>query len=113
MSSVTLPPGGELLGRKREMTALEDLLQGVRDGHGGVLVVHGEGGVGKTALLDQAIDGAEGFRTIRTAGSEAEMELPFAAVQQLSSPFLDRMDRLPGPQAEALGIAFGFRSGSP
>jgi DNA-binding CsgD family transcriptional regulator len=95
------------------MTALEDLLQGVRDGHGGVLVAHGEGGVGKTALLDRAMEGAEGFRTIRTAGSEAEMELPFAAVQQLSSPFLDRMDRLPGPQADALGVALGLRSGPP
>jgi DNA-binding CsgD family transcriptional regulator len=113
MSTVALPPGGELLGREREMLALEGLLRGVGDEGGGVLVVHGEGGVGKTALLDFGVAGAEGFRTIRAAGVEAEMELPFAAVQQLSSPFLDRMVGLPGPQEEALGVALGLRSGPP
>ncbi|HEX3361841.1 MAG TPA: AAA family ATPase [Solirubrobacterales bacterium] len=106
-------PGGSLLGRGREILALEELLEGVRDGDGGVLVVHGEGGVGKTALFERAVEGAGGFQTVRTAGVEAEMELPFAAVQQLCSPFLDRMARLPEPQSEALGIALGLRSGSP
>jgi DNA-binding CsgD family transcriptional regulator len=106
-------PGGSLLGRGREILALEELLEGVRDGDGAVLVVHGEGGVGKTALFERAVEGAGGFQTVRTAGVEAEMELPFAAVQQLCSPFLDRMARLPEPQGEALGIALGLRSGSP
>lgn len=110
MSSVALPPGGELLGREREISALEQLLRGVDDG-GGVLVVHGEGGVGKTALLEYAVEGAEGFRLIRAAGVEAEMELPFAGVQQVCSPFLDRMAGLPGPQEEALGVALGIRTG--
>jgi DNA-binding CsgD family transcriptional regulator len=106
-------PGGSLLGRGREILALEELLERVREGDGGVLVVHGEGGVGKTALFERAVAGAGGFQTVRTAGVEAEMELPFAAVQQLCSPFLDRMARLPRPQDEALGIALGLRSGSP
>jgi hypothetical protein len=74
------------------------LLESARGAQGGVLVLHGEGGVGKTALFEYAVDGAQGFRIVRTAGVEAEMELPFAAVQQLCSPFLDLMDRLPEPQ---------------
>ena len=82
-------------------------------GRGGVLVLHGEGGVGKTALFEYAVDGAHGFRTARTAGVEAEMELPFAAVQQLCSPFLDLMARLPPPQSEALEVALGLGSGPP
>jgi DNA-binding CsgD family transcriptional regulator len=73
--------------------------------------VHGEAGVGKTALLDYAVEAARGFRTARTSGIEAEMELPFAAVQQLCSPFLDSWDRLPQPQHEALGVAFGLITG--
>jgi DNA-binding CsgD family transcriptional regulator len=112
-SLLSLPPGGTLLGRRREILALEELLEGARDGAGGVLVVHGEGGVGKTALFERAVEGAGAFQTVRTAGVEAEMELPFAAVQQLCSPFLDPMARLPKPQNEALGIALGLRSGSP
>ncbi len=100
-----------MLGRGREMLALEQLLREIGDGHGGALVVHGEGGVGKTALLDHAVAVAAGLRTIRAVGVEAEMELPFAAVQQLCSPFPDRMAGLPAPQDEALGIALGLRSG--
>jgi len=109
------PPGlslrGQLIGRGGEREVLDRLLAGVRGGRGGVLVVHGEAGVGKTALLDRAVEAALGFRTARTSGIEAEMELPFAAVQQLCSPFLDLMDRLPQPQHEALGVAFGLITG--
>jgi DNA-binding CsgD family transcriptional regulator len=100
-----------LLGREREREVLDRLLDGVRGGRGGVLVVHGEAGVGKTALLDYAVEAACGFRTARTSGIEAEMELPFAAVQQLCSAFLELMDRLPQPQHEALGVAFGLITG--
>jgi DNA-binding CsgD family transcriptional regulator len=98
----------QLIGRGGEREVLDRLLAGVLGGRGGVLVVHGEAGVGKTALLDYAVEAALGFRTARTSGIEGEMELPFAAVQQLCSPFLDSWDRLPQPQHEALGVAFGL-----
>src|SRR5437764_6594986 len=87
--------GGPLLGRKREREVLDRLLGGVRGGRGGVLVVHGEAGVGKTVLLEYAVGAAREFRIARTSGVEAELELPFAAVQQLCSPCLDLIDSLP------------------
>jgi AAA ATPase domain len=125
MSGPILPSGGQLLGREREREVLDRLLDGVRGGRGGVLVVHGEAGVGKTALLEYAVEAAREFRTLleyaveaarefrtaRTSGVEAEMELPFAAVQQLFSPFLDFWDRLPQPQHESLGVAVGLIGG--
>src|SRR5450432_2164707 len=111
MSGPVLSSGGQLLGQEREREVLDRLLDGVRGGRGGVLVVHGEAGVGKTALLEYAVEAGRGFRTARTSGIEAEMELPFAAVQQLCSPFLDSWDRLPQPQHEALGVAFGLITG--
>ena len=78
-----------------------------------VLVVRGEPGVGKTALLDDAVSsGASGFRVARAVGIESEIELPFAALQQLCAPMLDRLDRLPGPQQEALEVAFGLHTGN-
>jgi DNA-binding CsgD family transcriptional regulator len=100
-----------LHGREREREVLDRLLDGVRGGRGGVLVVHGEAGVGKTALLGHVVEAAGGFRIAQTSGVEAEMELPFAAVQQLCSPFLDVLDRLPQPQHEALGVALGLNTG--
>jgi DNA-binding CsgD family transcriptional regulator len=100
-----------LVGRERERDVLDQLLDGVRAGHGGVLVMHGEPGVGKTALLGYAIEAGRGLRIARTVGVEAEMELPFAAVQQLCSAFLDLRDRLPQPQHDALEVAFGLRAG--
>jgi RNA polymerase sigma factor (sigma-70 family) len=101
--------GGHLFGRERERQVLDRLLDG---GRGGVLVVHGEAGVGKAALLEYAVEAGRGFRVAWTSGVEADMEFPFAAVQQLCSPFLDLLDRLPQPQHEALGVAFGLRTGS-
>jgi len=98
-----------LFGREREREILDRLLDG---GRGGVLVLHGEPGVGKTALLDYTVGAGREFRVARTSGVEAEMELPFAALQQLCSPFLDLLDRLPQPQHEALGVAFGLSTGS-
>ena len=106
-----LSPGGQLLGRGREREALERLLDAVRGGRGGVLVLYGEAGVGKTALLEYATEAGRAFRVARTVGVEAEMEIPFAAAQQLCSPFLALLDRLAQPQREALGVAFGLRSG--
>jgi DNA-binding CsgD family transcriptional regulator len=111
MSRPVLLSGGQLLGREREREVLDRLLDGVRGGRGGVLVVHGEAGVGKTALLEYAAEAGREFRTARTFGVEADMELPFAAVQQLCSPFFGLMERLPQPQHDALGVAFGLSTG--
>jgi DNA-binding CsgD family transcriptional regulator len=108
-----LPRAGQLLGREREREALDRLLDAARRGRGGVLVVHGDPGVGKTALVDYAVDAGREFGVARTVGVEAEMELPFAAVQQMCSPSLELMEHLPEPQREALGVAFGLRTGSP
>src|SRR3977135_1986056 len=87
-------PGGQLRGREREREALHRLLEAATSGHAGVLVVRGEPGVGKTALLEYAVEAGRGFRFARTFGVEGEMELPFAALQQLCSPILDRSERL-------------------
>jgi DNA-binding CsgD family transcriptional regulator len=100
-----------LLGREREREVLGRLLDAVRGGRGGVLVVDGEAGVGKTALLEDAAEAGREFRIARTSGVEAEMELPFAAVQQLCSPFFELIERLPQPQHDALGVAFGLSTG--
>ncbi|HEX4282697.1 MAG TPA: AAA family ATPase, partial [Solirubrobacteraceae bacterium] len=104
-------PAEVLQGRRGEREALELLLEAVRGGQSRVLVVTGEPGVGKTALLESAIGSASGFRVMRAVGVESEMELAFAALQQLCAPTLDRLDRLPAPQQEALGVAFGLRAG--
>src|ERR1700761_6838243 len=110
-SSPVLRSGRALLGRERELGVLGRLLDDVRAGRGGVLVLHGEAGVGKTALLDYAVEAGPEFRIARTVGAEAEMELPFAAVQQLCAPFLGLRERLPQPQHDALDVAFGLRTG--
>jgi DNA-binding CsgD family transcriptional regulator len=76
------------------------------------MVLFGEAGVGKTALLEQAIGRASGFRVERAAGVQSEMELPFAGLHQLCGPMLDQLNRLPGPQRDALSTAFGVIAGS-
>ncbi|GLZ48854.1 LuxR family transcriptional regulator [Actinomycetospora sp. NBRC 106375] len=103
------PP--ELRGRRRERDHLDRLLAGVRAGQSGVLVLRGAPGMGKTALLDHLCRHASGCRVARVAGVESEMELPFAGLHQLCAPFLDGLTRLPEPQADALGVAFGLRTG--
>src|ERR1700722_4906231 len=110
-ATVVPRPGQQLLGREREREALERLLAAARGGHGEVLVVHGEPGVGKTALLEYGVEAAQGFRIARAGGIEGEMELPFAALQQLCAPLLELMDRLPQPQRDALAVAFGLSAG--
>src|SRR5271163_4070238 len=97
-----------LLGRLPERAALSQLLDGARAGRSGVLVVRGEPGVGKTALLDWAVGSAAGLRVVRVAGVESEMELAYAALQQLCAPMLDQLGGLPDPQRAALGVAFGL-----
>src|SRR5258707_13245724 len=100
-----------LLDRVDERAALGQLIDSARGGRSGALVVRGEPGVGKSALLDYAVGSSSGLRVARAAGVESEMELAYAAVQQLCAPMLDRLGRLPGPQRDALGVAFGLNAG--
>jgi predicted ATP-dependent serine protease len=89
-----------LRGRRAEREVLDRMLGAVRGGQSRVLVVSGEPGVGKTALIQSAISSASGFRVMGMVGVESEMELAFAALQQLCAPMLDRLDRLPVRQAQ-------------
>jgi DNA-binding CsgD family transcriptional regulator len=100
-----------LRGRRSECEVLDRLLAQVRAGRSGVLVLRGEAGAGKTALLDYVSRPAEDLRVVRAAGVESEMELPFAALYQMCGPALDRLGRLPDPQRDALAIAFGLQAG--
>src|SRR4051794_4537595 len=103
--------GPAFLGRTSEREHLDRLLANVRGGQSGVLVIRGEAGIGKTALLRYAARQAPGFRVAQIAGVEAEMELPFAGVHQLCAPMFSRLDALPEPQRDALGVALGLASG--
>ncbi len=104
--------GVSLRCRDSECEALRGLIATVRAGSSGVLVLRGEAGVGKSALLSYLSEQAEGFRCIDVAGVESDMELAFAGLQQLCSPLIHHLDRLPEPQREALNVAFG-RTGGP
>ena len=108
----TVRPGRPLLGRDEEQTALDALLSAVAAGSGRALVVRGEPGVGKSALLDDLRARAGDLRTMSAVGVESERQLAFAALHQLCAPLLDRLDRLPGPQREALAAAFGLAGGA-
>ncbi len=111
-AGVSRPSGmPSLFGRRNECAALERLAAGVRAGRSGVLVLRGEAGVGKTALLDYLAGSAADLRVVRTAGVQAETELAFAVLHWLCLPVLDRMAQLPSPQREALGVAFGQAAG--
>ncbi|HEY6891374.1 MAG TPA: AAA family ATPase [Solirubrobacter sp.] len=112
MARSPLPRPG-LLGRQRECDALERLVGGVRAGRSGVLVLRGEAGVGKTALLEYVASAASGFRIARAAGVESEMELPYAGLHGLCAPLLTQLPGLPGPQRAALSTAFGLDAGPP
>ncbi|MEV4807283.1 AAA family ATPase [Nonomuraea sp. NPDC049421] len=98
-------------GRRTEREAVERLVAEARNARGGVLVVRGEAGIGKTALLAHAREAASGFRTLHATGVEAEIEFAFAGLHQLCAPLLDRLDTLPEPQQIALGVALGRRTG--
>ena len=100
-------------GRGGECATLDGLLESVRSGRSAALVMRGEAGVGKTALLRYAVDSAFGMRVIRAVGVESEMELAFAALHQLCMPVLDRLEYLPAPQRDALGTAFALTEGPP
>ena len=104
-------PQRGLLGRHSESTTLDRLLEAVRAGESRALVIRGDPGVGKTALLEYVVGRAAGCRVAQAAGVQAEMELAFAGLHQLCAPMLDRLERLPGPQRDALGSAFGLAAG--
>ena len=99
--------------RRDERRTLDLLVQSVQAGHSRALVILGEPGIGKTALLDYVSDNASGCRVERIAGFQSEMELPFAAVQQLCAPFVHRIGHLPAPQRDALETAFGLSEQPP
>ena len=107
--AVRRPPA--FLGRSGERDELDRLLETVREGRSAVLLIRGEAGIGKTALLRYAAGRAAGFRVAQIAGVEAEMELPFAGLHRLCAPMLAQLDALPDPQRDALRVSFGLSSG--
>nr|WP_296068428.1 LuxR family transcriptional regulator [uncultured Actinoplanes sp.] len=106
-----MAPGPGLRGRRGERHALDRVVDHVQAGHSRVLVLRGEAGIGKSALLDYVAGRATRCRVMRAAGVESEMELAFAGLHQLCVPMLDHLDRLPGPQREALSTIFGLSAG--
>ena len=100
-----------LTDRRAECDVLGRLVAAVRAGESRALVVHGEPGVGKTALLEYLAGQASGCRVAHAGGVQSEMELAFAVLQQLCAPMLDRLERLPAPQRDALRTAFGLSAG--
>ncbi|MFG1621909.1 AAA family ATPase [Kribbella sp. NPDC049227] len=101
-----------LRGRRAECESLTSLLGTARTGDSQILVLRGEAGIGKTALLRYLLDNADGYRVSQAAGVESEIELAFAGLHQLCIPFLDGLDRLPPPQRAALETTFGLASGA-
>ncbi|HEY2079784.1 MAG TPA: LuxR C-terminal-related transcriptional regulator [Streptosporangiaceae bacterium] len=106
-------PERPLLDRSSERTRIDDVLESVRHGFSGVLVLRGSPGAGKTSLLAYAVGAASGFRISAVAGVYSEINLPYGAVHQLLIPFLPLIDDLPVPQQQALRVAFGLEAGPP
>src|SRR5262249_2700191 len=104
--------GDGLRGRDSECETLRGLISTVRSGTSQVLLLRGEAGVGKTALLEYVAEQASGFRCVQVAGIQSDMELAFAGLQQLCAPLLNYLDELPEPQREALNVAFGRGAGA-
>src|SRR5690242_20560272 len=102
-----------LTDRRDECGALASVVQRVRMGESAVLVLRGEAGIGKTALLEFAAERATGCRVARAAGVQSEMELPYAGLHHLCAPLLSGIGALPAPQLRALQVAFGLQEGSP
>jgi DNA-binding CsgD family transcriptional regulator len=104
-------PSREVVGRGPELAQLEGLLAAARGGGSGALVIRGEPGIGKSALLDHVAAAATDFDVLRAVGVEGELDLPYAGLHQLCRPLLDQIAGLPDPQREALRVAFGLASG--
>ncbi len=101
-----------VIGRESERARIAAMLAGARVGESGVLVLTGEAGIGKTALLDAAVSSADGMQVLRATGIEAEREVPFGGLLQLLRPLLHLIDAIPAPQAEALSAALALRAGT-
>jgi hypothetical protein len=97
-----------LCGRGTESALLDGVILALRQGESRTLLLLGEAGIGKTALLEYLIQAASGMRVLRAVGVESDIELAYAALHQLCAPILDRVERLPGPMREALEIVFGL-----
>jgi DNA-binding CsgD family transcriptional regulator len=104
-------PAHGLRGRANEQAVLDGLVEVIRAGESRSLVLRGEAGIGKTALLDYLVESASDLAIVRAEGVESEMELAYASLHQLCAPLLDRLERLPDPQRDALRIVFGLRAG--
>src|SRR5918995_2897199 len=107
----TVSPGkgsAKFIARRHERSTLDGLIQAVRRGESRVLVLRGEAGIGKTALLEYVSEHAAGSRVVRAAGVESEMELAYSGLHQLCAPVLDHLHRLPVPQRNALATVFGL-----
>src|SRR5436190_18492389 len=104
-------PGGRLRGRASECALLDDLVSAIRRGESRSLVLRGEAGIGKTALLEHLIASAPDATVVRAVGVQSDMELAFASLHQLCGPLLDRLERLPAPQRQAMEIVFGLATG--
>ncbi|MGY3684035.1 AAA family ATPase [Streptomyces sp. TE33382] len=105
-------PRRGLRGRRSECGALDQVVAGARAGRSQVLVLRGEPGVGKSALMEYLVGSAAGCQILRATGVESDMELAYAGLHQLCVPMMGHLDRLPGPQRDALAIAFGLSAGS-
>jgi DNA-binding CsgD family transcriptional regulator len=101
-----------LLGRASECAVLDGLIGDIRGGESRSLVLRGEAGIGKTALLEYLVESAPDLKIVRAVGVESEMELAYASLHQLCAPLLDRLERLPAPQRQALEIVFGLSAGA-
>ena len=112
MTDITNHAPVSLLGRANECALLDELLSAVRRGEGRSLVLRGEAGIGKSALLDYLVESASDVAVARAVGVESEMELAYASLHQLCGPMLDLMVRLPAPQRDALEIVFGMSVGA-
>jgi DNA-binding CsgD family transcriptional regulator len=102
---------GTLYGRGSECSLLDDVVAALRAGESRTLLIHGEAGIGKTALLNYVVAAAADMQVLHAAGVESEMELPFASLHQLCSPLLGTVEQLPPPQRDALEVAFGRTAG--
>ena len=102
-----------LVGRAKECRLIERLLDDARGGQSRALIVHGEAGIGKTALMEHVVESATGFVVARATGVESEMELGFTGLHQICTPMLDQLERLPAPQRDAMTTALGLIDGTP
>ena len=113
VSRVATRPAPAFRGRAPERETLDGMLDRARGGESAVLVIRGEAGIGKTALMHYCLRQASGCRVAQVAGVESELEMPFAALHQLCLPMLGEIAALPEPQEQALRVAFGLAAGNP